>query len=165
MKKISETVTINAPAETVFGYVDDINNTGWHMMENSMPLMGSKLNLEILSENKSGLGATYRWYGKVLGLTVDFSETVTKWVLNKERVWHTIGFPKIIIMSNYEMRFLIEPLGQKTHLISEISYDLPNPLFWKFLGFLLAGWYSQWCLKNMTKDTKDNLEKNQRSKN
>lgn len=159
MKKISETITINATTETVFRYIDNINNTGWHMMKRSMPLMGSKLNLEILSENKSRPGAIYRWYGKILGLTIDFSETVTKWVPNKEKAWQTIGVPKIIIMSNYEMRFLVEPFGEKTRLIFEINYDLPRSPFWKFIGFLLDGWYSRWCLKNMIKGAKDNLER------
>ncbi|MCL5985366.1 MAG: SRPBCC family protein [Actinobacteria bacterium] len=162
MKTITETTEIKASADVVFAYVDDIHNTGWHMMKSSMPLMGSKLNLEILSQNPTGAGATYRCYGKVLGLTIDFTETVIKWIPGKERVWRTIGKPKIIIMKNYEMWFTIEPIGSETRLTFGITYDLPRSLFWKMIGLLLAGWYSRWCLENMCSDAKKALESNNR---
>ena len=52
MNTVSETVDIRAPAESVFGYVDDIRNVGWHMTErSSMAMRGSRLKLEILSEH------------------------------------------------------------------------------------------------------------------
>jgi len=51
MITITETVEIKAPAESVFAYVDDIRNVGWHMTErSSMAMMGSRLKLEILSK-------------------------------------------------------------------------------------------------------------------
>jgi hypothetical protein len=158
MKTITETVEIAARPEAVFSYADDIRNIGWHMTESSMPLMGSKLNVQIVSKNPTGLGASYRWYGKVMGLTIDFTETVTKWVRNKERVWSTIGEPQIIIIGNYEMWFNLEPAGAKTRLTFGIRYDLPRPLFWRLVGFLLGGPYSRWCLKNMCGDAKKALE-------
>jgi len=65
----TETVDILAPAESVFGYVDDIRNVGWHMTErSSMAMMGSCMKLEILSDQPTGLGATYRYSGTMMGL-------------------------------------------------------------------------------------------------
>jgi uncharacterized membrane protein len=53
MATVTETVDIQAPAERVFAYVDDIRNVGWHMTErSSMAMMGSRLKLEILSSNR-----------------------------------------------------------------------------------------------------------------
>lgn len=149
---------INASPETVFRYVDDIRNTGWHMTKASMPLMGSKLNLEILSKNSSGEGATYRWCGKVMGFTIDFTETVTKWIVNKEKRWKTVGEPRLVIISNYEMWFLVEPVSGQTKLTFGINYELPEPVLWRFLGWLLADWYCKWCLDHMTTDGKKALE-------
>lgn len=158
MKTIIEKVDIHAPVSAVFSHVDDIRNTGWHMTESSMPLMGSKLNLEIISKKPTGLGATYRWYGKVMGLTMDFTETVTQWERNRARVWKTIGKPRIIIMGNYEMWFNLKPVGDKTRLTFGIAYDLPRSFFWKIVGLLLAAPYSRWCLRNMCRDAKEALE-------
>ncbi len=159
MKTVRESIEINASAKVVFEHVDDIANTGWHMTKSSMPLMGSSLTLEILSKNPTGVGATYRWHGKIMGFTMDFSEIISRWVPNKERVWHTIGNPKILIMRAYEMRFMIKSLHERSRLTFEITYDLPKPIFWKCVGFLLSGPYSRWCLRNMCKDAKKALEK------
>lgn len=87
MTTVTESVAIEAPAEHVFGYVDDMRNVGWHMTDrSSMAMLGSRLKLEILSEQRSGLGATYRYSGKMMGLSLDFSETVTQYIPNREKV-------------------------------------------------------------------------------
>jgi hypothetical protein len=93
-------------------------------------------------------------------MPIDFSETVVKYVKNKERIWRTIGEPKIIIIGDYEMGFRLTPSHDGTRLKIYISYDLPKPLFGKILGWLLSGWYSKWCLNNMATDAKVGLEKN-----
>jgi hypothetical protein len=76
MPALSRTATINAPAERVFAYADDIRNLARHMSERgSMPMMGSKLALEIITPQATGVGATYRYSGRMLGLVIEFSET------------------------------------------------------------------------------------------
>lgn len=50
-----------------------------------MPMIGSKLRLEIRSEQPSGLGAPARYSGKVMGRTFDFSEPVTEYVPTAKR--------------------------------------------------------------------------------
>lgn len=153
-----QSIDIKANPNEVFAFMDDIHNTGWHMEKSSMPMMGSRMEVEVLSKNSNGLGATYRWTGRVLGLPLDFSETVVTWLKGKERVWRTIGEPKIIIMGHYEMSFKLRPVLEGTNLTVSIDYELPKAPFWKFVGWLLAGWYSKWCLNNMCKDAKAGLE-------
>ena len=63
--------------------MDDFSKTGMLMGESSLMMMGSKLKLDQLSPNPTGVGASYRWYGKMMGMIMDFSETVTKWQQNK----------------------------------------------------------------------------------
>jgi hypothetical protein len=80
MITVSETVEIEAPAARVFAHVDDIRSLGSHMTKrSSMAMMGSRLRLEILSDQATGFGATYRYSGTMMGLSIDFSESVTKY--------------------------------------------------------------------------------------
>ncbi|MBM3897727.1 MAG: SRPBCC family protein [Thaumarchaeota archaeon] len=154
-----EVIEIKASPQKVFAHMDDIRNVGWHMEgKRAMPMMGGKLHLQKLSENATGVGATYRWYGKVLGMTIDFKETVTKWIENREKVWSTIEDPKIFIMSEYKMRLQLSPTENGTNVVFEIDYELPRSLFGKILGKLLAKKYAQWCLRRACEDTKLNLE-------
>jgi len=62
--------------------------------------MGSKLKLEILTAYPSGVGATYRYTGRVMGLPIDFSETVTRFVAGREKVWQTIGCARSNLVSS-----------------------------------------------------------------
>ena len=62
MKTKSKSIIINSSPEIVFQQMDDFSKTGMHMNESSMMMMGSKLKLEQLSKNSSGVGAKYRWH-------------------------------------------------------------------------------------------------------
>ena len=128
------------------------------MSESSMMMMGSKLKLEQLSPNPTGIGASYRWYGKILGMTMDFSETVTKWQSPKIKEWETVGEAKIIIMSWYRMWFEISPVENGTIAKISITYLSPKQWYYKIFSFFFANWYCNWCLNNMLNDTKRNLE-------
>ena len=95
MPQLSQTVSVDASSERVFAYVDDIRNLARHMSESrSMPMVGSKLTLEIETAKPTGIGATYRYTGQMLGLVLDFSETVTTYTAGREKIWRTIGNPK-----------------------------------------------------------------------
>ena len=160
MKSKSKSILIQAPPEKVFAQMDDFSKTGMHMSESSMMMMGSKLRLEQLSTNSTGVGAGYRWYGKMMGMTMDFSETVTKWQPPKLKEWETVGEAKIIIMSWYRMWFEIMPAENGTIAKLSISYLPPKEWYYKILSYLFAKWYCNWCLNNMLNDSKTNLEKN-----
>jgi hypothetical protein len=161
MSKLSRSATIEATAERVFAYVDDIRNLARHMSESgSMPMMGSKLKLEIMTPEPTGVGAVYRYSGRMMGLTIDFSETVTKYVAGREKVWRTIGKPQLLIIAGYEMRVLVEPVSPgSSRLTIAIDYDLPRASIGRLLGWALAGAYSRWCLTSMVEGTKLDLER------
>jgi polyketide cyclase/dehydrase/lipid transport protein len=160
MTALSETVEIRAPAESVFAHVDDIRNLGWHMTgRSSMAMMGSRLRLEILSDQVTGLGATYRYSGTMLGLSIEFSESVTKYLPPREKVWRTIGEPRLVIIASYEMRVAVEPLSpSSSRMTISIVYELPRSGFWRIVGLVLARSYSRWCLRGMCRDTRRVLE-------
>jgi Polyketide cyclase / dehydrase and lipid transport len=160
MITVSETVEIRAPAEAVFAHVDDIRNLGWHMTSrSSMAMMGSRLRLEVLSDQPTGLGATYRYSGTAMGLSIDFSESVTKYLPPREKVWRTIGKPQLLIIASYEMRVAVEPLSPiSARLTISIVYELPRSAFWRIVGLLLARPYSRWCLRRMLQDARRALD-------
>ena len=158
MKTKSKSILIHSTPEKVFQQMDDFSKTGMHMSESSMMMMGSKLKLEQLSPNPTGIGASYRWYGKMMGMTMDFSETVTKWEQNKLKEWEIVGDAKIIIMSWYRMWFEISPSENGTNAKISISYLPPKEWYYKILSFFFAKWYCNWCLNNMLNDTKKSIE-------
>ena len=160
MKTFQKQVVISSTPEKIFIQMDDFSQTGMHMSQSSTMMMGSKLTLEKLSSNSTGLGAKYRWYGRMLGMTIDIREAVTKWDPPVLKEWETIGEAKIIIMSWYRMWFEIIPADKGTLVKLSISYLPPTHWFFKILSFLFAKWYCNWCLNNMLNDTKLNLEKN-----
>jgi hypothetical protein len=160
MTTVGETIEIRAPAEAVFAHVDDIRNLGWHMTgQSSMAMMGSRLKLEILSDQPTGLGATYRYSGTMMGLSIDFSESVTKYLPPREKVWRTIGEPRLLIIASYEMHVVIERLSPSSaRLTIAIAYELSCSAFWRIVGLLLARPYSRWCLRRMLRDSRRALE-------
>ena len=158
MKTKSKIIIIKSSPEEVFAQMDDFSKTGMHMSESSMMMMGSKLKLEQLSSNSTEVGATYRWYGKMMGMTIDFSEAVTKWQPPVLKEWEIIGEAKIIIMSWYRMWFEIVSSESGTMAKISISYLPPKEWYFKILSFFFVKWYCNWCLNNMLIDTKINLE-------
>ena len=138
MKTKTKSNLIHSTSEKVFAQMDDFSKTGMHMSESSMMMMGSKLKLEQLSINSAGVGAKYRWYGKMMGMTMDFSETVTEWQPPKLKEWETIGKAKIIIMSWYRMWFEITPAENGTIAKISISYLPPKEWYYKIFSFFFC---------------------------
>jgi hypothetical protein len=164
MKTISRTETYHAEPEKVFETVDDLSVTGMHMTKSSGMMMGSKLHLEYLTNNHTGLGSKYRWTGKMMGMKMDFTVEVTKWVKGIEKIWETVGDAKMIIYSWYRMNLIISKHADKTKAALSITYKKPRGWFAKFISFLFANWYCKWCLRNMLFDTKRIVESNNKPK-
>lgn len=158
MKTKTKSIIIHSIPEKVFSYMDNLGNTGMHMMENSAMMMGSKLQLQQLSENATGLNSKFHWSGNMMGFAMDFTVVVTKWVKDKEKIWETVGEAKMIILKWYQMRLVITPEGQNTKAELSITYSKPDNVFFKFLAFFLAPCYAAWCLNNMLHDSKKILE-------
>ena len=143
-----------SPGE-VFTFMDDIGNTGMHMTKKNAPMMGSKLTIEWLTEHKTGPGAKYRWRGKVMGMKMDFTVEVTKWIHGEEKVWETTGDAKMIVLEWYRMYLIITPQADGTAQAELGIYYTKSK--GSFLGFLLAKRYSVWCVKSMLKDTRNHF--------
>ncbi len=119
MKEVKRSIIINAKPEEVFAFMDDIENTGMHMTNTNAPMMGNKLAIKWLSENKTGVGAKYKWDGNVMGMKMDFTVEVTKWIQGKEKIWETIGDAKMIVLAWFRMYFLGMAEPQQLLLLKE----------------------------------------------
>lgn len=161
MKTIERTEIYSSPPQVVFPYLDDLGVTGMHMTQSSWMMMGSKLNVEYLTEHHSGLGTRYRWTGKMMGMKMDFTVEVTKWKEGEEKIWETLGTPELIIYSWYRMHLKLTKVANGTLAKLSISYDKPEGWFFKLLSFLFADWYCRWCLKHMLEDCKKLLAEKQ----
>lgn len=95
-----------------------------------------------------------------MGLKMDFTVEVTKWLPGEEKVWETIGSPELIIYSWYRMHLRLTKFLAGTSAELSISYEKPNGLLYRLLSFLFADWYCRWCLKHMLEDGKMLLMKN-----
>jgi hypothetical protein len=120
-------------------------------------MMGSKLHLEYLTDNHTGLGTTYGWTGKMIGSKMNFTVEVTKWIRGVEKIWETIGPAKMIIYSWYRMRLLVSRIQDNTIAELSITYEKPKNWFAKLISFFVADWYCNWCLNNMLNDTKKSV--------
>jgi hypothetical protein len=97
----------------------------------------------------------------MVGMIMDFTVEVTKWIDGKEKIWETIGDTRLIIFSWYRMQLKVVPiLANGTQAELSISYEKPTGLLNKVLSFLLADLYCKWCLKKMLDDAKISLQNN-----
>ena len=131
---MKKNIIIDSTPEKVFETIDDLGITGMHMTKSSAMMVGSKLHLEYLTELHTGPGSRYRWTGKMMGIEMDFTVEVTKWIKGIEKVWETIGEAKMIIYSWYRMKLLISKVQDKTMAELSITYEKPKSLFAKFIS-------------------------------
>jgi len=129
MKTLKRHILIQSSPERVFEVLDDLGVTGMHMTNSSAMMMGSKLHLQYLTTNHTGLNSKYRWTGKMMGITMEFTVAVTKWVKGVEKVWGTIGNARMIIYSWYQMRLVISQADGKTNAELSITYKRPKKSF------------------------------------
>ena len=158
MKTITQTAAYAASPRDVFHYLDDLGVTGMHMTQSSTMMMGSKLHLQYITPNHTGLNSKYRWTGTMMGMKMDFTVEVTKWTEGVEKIWETIGAARMIIYSWYRMHLLLKQINNSTIAELSITYEKPKGWFAKIISFFFADWYCRWCLKNMLTDTKSQIE-------
>ena len=157
MKTISRSSYFNAPSEQVFRALDDLGVTGGHMTQSSMMMMGTKLDLQYLTDHHTGLNTRYRWTGKMMGMSMDFTVIVSKWIPGFEKVWETVGESKLIIYSWYRMALTLQPGKNSTKASLAITYERPKGFWNILLSILFADMYCIWCLRKMLTDAQKTL--------
>lgn len=153
-------ITIGASAAEVFAFIDDIHNVAAHMSgRRRAAMMGSRLAVQVVTREPTGVGAVYRYVGNILGLRIDFEERVTKYQPPNLKEWETIGEPRLLVLSRYVMTFTVTNVAERvSQLTISLTYDIPRALPWRWLGRALAPLYARWCVDAILKGTRESLE-------
>lgn len=156
----SSEVVIRAPAAEVFAYIDDIRNVAAHMSAHrSAAMAGSRLAVEIVGRQASGVGAVYRYTGRVLGLVLDFEERVTRYAPPTLKEWQTMGQPRMLILGSYVMTFMVTATAaSEARLAVDLRYTLPTARPWRWIGRALAPFYARWCVEAILSGSRQELE-------
>ena len=115
MAKIEKSITINAPVEEVFAYVDDPMSQLEYL-----PSM-----VEVKDVTGQGVGAHYRWTFKMAGLRFEGETTMTEYTPNERMVVQSKGG----IVSTWNWTFTPEDGGTKINLT--VEYTVPIPVLGK----------------------------------
>jgi hypothetical protein len=75
------------------------------------------------------------------------------------KVWRTIGEPRLLIVSHYEMAVTVDPISaDASRLTISFAYEWPRSLGGRLLGRAFACSYARWCLNSMVEGAKCDVE-------
>ena len=115
MAKVKRSITINAPVEKVFNYIDDpLNQLEW------VPST-----MEITDVSGSGVGQHFRWTYKMAGVLLKGETTVTEHLPNERIVTQIKGG----VTSTWILSFKTQDGGTMMEL--DIEYTIPIPVIGK----------------------------------
>ncbi len=116
MAKIERTITINAPVEKVFAYITDSSNE-----REFVPSITDIRNIQ-----GEGVGKTYDWTYKMLGIPLSGKSETVEYKLNERYVSKSSGG----VVSTWTWMFRSEAGGTQMNLV--IEYMIPVPVLGKF---------------------------------
>jgi len=117
MKKITRTITINAPVEKVFGYMTDPTN-----LPEIWPSMVEVKDAKLLPEH---IGSSFGWVYKMAGMRFEGSSEVTEHVTSQRQVTKSTKGIQSMFVWTYQ------PEGGGTKLTVDLEYTIPIPLLGK----------------------------------
>jgi uncharacterized membrane protein len=123
MAELKKTVTINAPVEKVFGYLEDPTN-----LPEIWPSMVEAKDVQRLPNG----GTSYRWVAKMAGMRFEGTSEYTEYVANQRIVDKTKGGIEGTITWTFQ------PNAGGTKVTFDGEYTLPIPLLGKVAeGFIV----------------------------
>ena len=142
-------VLIAASPEIVFAYVDDHSHLSSHMSESSWMMGGGGMGVELDAAKGQAVGSHIRLSGNVFGIRLFLDEVVTRRNPRREKVWETVGPPRLLVIGSYSMGLELKRENSNSRLRVFIDYDLPTGRAAWWLGRLFGGTYATWCVDQM----------------
>ena len=142
-------VLIPASAEVVFAYVDDHSRLSSHMSQSSWMMGGGRMGVELDAGKGQAVGSHIRLRGNVFGIPLFVDEVVRRRNPPSEKIWETVGTPRLLVIGSYRMGLDVKPANGKSRLRVFIDYDLPIDRPTRWLGRLFGGMYARWCIDQM----------------
>jgi len=141
-------------AGRLFAHLDDHRRLVSHMEKPSLMTAGASMRIDTDDRHGQAVGSVIRMSGRVLGVRLSVEEIVIRRDPPREKVWESIGEPRLLVMGAYRMGFTIKPVGTGTRLLVFIDYRLPGRGVGLVLGRLLGGPYAAWCTRRMASDAR-----------
>ena len=123
MVKAAKTITINAPVEKVFGYIDEPTN-----LPEIWPSLVKVTNIQSLPSG----GYSARWKYKMAGKLFEGTAEYTEIVPNKSVVIRTTGGIKAVLTCKLRTR------ANRTRVTITVEYSIPVPLLGKLAEAIVA---------------------------
>jgi hypothetical protein len=140
---------IPAPPEHVFAFVDDHSQFSSHMSQSSWMMGGGRMVIVLDKAKGQAVGSHIGLSGTVLGVRLSLDEVVTRRSPPTDKVWETVGVPRLLVIGAYTMGVHITPDNGGSRLRVFVDYDLPTGWATRGLGFLFGGVYARWCVGRM----------------
>ena len=140
---------IDASPPEVFAFVDDHARFSLHMSKSSWMMGGGRMSIDLDATKGQALGSHIRLNGTVLGIRLCLDEVVTRRSPPTDKVWETVGAPRLLVIGSYTMGIQITPENGGARLRVFLDYDLPTGWATRWLGFLFGGLYARWCVQQM----------------
>lgn len=144
-------VTLNAPMDIAFAYLDDFKKLSAHMEQSSGMMMGSKMTIDTDASGGRSIGSKVRLYGKMMGMTLSLEEVVMERQPPFRKSWNTTS-TDLLVIGDYRLGFELKPNGNASTLRVYIDYDYPPKAPARWLGYLFGKMYARWCTVRMAKD-------------
>jgi len=121
MAKVERSITINAPVEKVFAYIEDpMNELEW------IPSL-----VEVQDVTGRGVETHFRWAYKMAGMRLEGESTNTEYIPNERIVTQSKGD----IVSTWTLTFESHDGGTKLNFV--IEYTIPVPVLGKLAEALV----------------------------
>ena len=146
-------VFIPAPPQQVFAFADDQSRLSSHMNESPWMMGGGRMSVELDEAKGQAIGSHIRLGGRVFGIRLSLDEVVTHREPPVEKVWETVGAPRLLVIGAYRMGINVTPENRGSRLRVFIDYDLPTGWLTRWLGRLFGGSYARWCVAQMLAGT------------
>ena|SRR3990167_2210279 len=148
-KHYEQSVVVEASADKVFAYVDDLRNFSSHMNQSSWMMGGGYMKTETDKGGGQKVGSHIRMKGKVFGINLFLDEVIIEHVPPFRKAWETVGVINLLVIDHYKFGFKITTKEEKSLLKVHIDYNLPRTLVSNLLGRVFSGIYARWCVGQM----------------
>jgi hypothetical protein len=148
---------IDASPEDVFALVDDHSRFSSHMSESSLMMGGGRLSVELDEAKGRAVGSHIRLDGRVFGIRLYLDEVVTRHEPPTNKVWETVGAPRLLVIGAYSMGVQIAPEAGGSRLRVFIDYQFPDGCVTYWLGWVFGRFYAGWCVRQMLTGVRKNF--------
>jgi hypothetical protein len=148
-RHVESSAFIDVSPEDVFAFVDDHSQFSSHMSESSWMMGGGRMSVELDEAKGQAVGSHIRLRGRVFGVPLNLDEVVTRREPPTDKVWETVGAPRLLVIGAYSMGLKITSEAQGSRLRVFIDYQLPEGWVTYWLGWLFGRFYARWCVGQM----------------